>query len=458
MQNKNGTIVSQNGASNPVIRLVRTLDSYANIDYTFDESLVPNGIFREVYDYIKDRTDVPEQFIFTGVLAMFCGIVGNRIFFKGRVWKFKPHDYFILMAGSGYDKTTILEKIRGILEELEEKINDNPYNNVLIYPDFYPRKSMLRRLLDLMCEKSERQSVFLYPESSTLRGLVDLMRGESEAELHARSVAKEKGKPEPPPRVPQRSGVAIFDEVSELFVIRSEFKKVLVYTLIQLWDGSSTSFATSIRTGGVRWFKGTALTVLSASTPIGLIECLSKNSRSMNICFLDLIFSRFQVVNAGRRLKLPKSLGRLILEWQNNGDEIKKRYNEILEKLKQFYQFVCRLSQAKAPVLVSEEAKALDRQSAQAWHEERMDLDATTAGYMTEITGRYMTRLDVRKVRYALLFSILECYDQHGQSADAITMTGTALQKAIEVCELFKKHTLHFLVKAKEIRPRLFSW
>ena len=36
MQNKNGTIVSQNSASNPVIRLVRTLDSYADIDYTFD--------------------------------------------------------------------------------------------------------------------------------------------------------------------------------------------------------------------------------------------------------------------------------------------------------------------------------------------------------------------------------------------------------------------------------------
>jgi len=30
------------------------------------------------------------------------------------------------------------------------------------------------------------------------------------------------------------------------------------------------------------------------------------------------------------------------------------------------------------------------------------------------------------------------------------------MQKAIEVCELFKKHTLHFLVKAKEIRPELF--
>ena len=49
-ENKNGTIVSQNGTRNPVIRLVRTLDSYADIDYTFDESLVPNGIFREVYN------------------------------------------------------------------------------------------------------------------------------------------------------------------------------------------------------------------------------------------------------------------------------------------------------------------------------------------------------------------------------------------------------------------------
>jgi hypothetical protein len=431
MQNKNGTIVSQNGASNPVIRLVRTLDSYANIDYTFDESLVPNGIFREVYDYIKDRTDVPEQFIFTGVLAMFCGIVGNRISLKRSVWKIKPHDYFTLIGDRG-DINTALKSVSDILYDLEDKITGNPYQRIFLYPEPYPQSSILRRLLDWM-------------------------REESENELYARTFAKEKGKPEPPPKVAQQSGVAIIYEVGVLFdAMKRDSNTELAYALIRLWDGSSTDTMMSFRTYGMRrmWpveFKNPALTLLSASTLRKFVEHLPKR-------YLDLILSRFQIINAGRRLKPLKSLGRLISEWQNNGDEIKKRYNEILEKLKQFYQFVCTLSQSKSPVLVSDEAEALDEQSAQAWHEERTDLDETTAGYMTEITARYMTRLDVRKVRYALLFSILECYEQHGQSANAITITGTAVQKAIEVCELYKKHTLHFLVKAKEIRPRLFSW
>jgi hypothetical protein len=431
MQNKNGTIVSQNGASNPVIRLVRTLDSYANIDYTFDESLVPNGIFREVYDYIKDRTDVPEQFIFTSVLAMFCGIVGNRISLKCSVWKIKPHDYFTLIGDRG-DINTALKSVSDILYDLEDKITGNPYQRIFLYPEPYPQSSILRRLLDWM-------------------------REESENELYARTFAKEKGKPEPPPKVAQQSGVAIIYEVGVLFdAMKRDSNTELAYALIRLWDGSSTDTMMSFRTYGMRrmWpveFKNPALTLLSASTLRKFVEHLPKR-------YLDLILSRFQIINAGRRLKPLKSLGRLISEWQNNGDEIKKRYNEILEKLKQFYQFVCTLSQSKSPVLVSDEAEALDKQSAQAWHEERTDLDATTAGYMTEITARYMTRLDVRKVRYALLFSILECYEQHGQSANAITITGTAVQKAIEVCELYKKHTLHFLVKAKEIRPRLFSW
>ena len=429
MQNKNGTIVSQNSASNPVIRLVRTLDSYANIDYTFDESLVPNGIFREVYDYIKDRTDVPEQFIFTSVLAMFCGIVGNRISLKCSVWKIKPHDYFTLI-GDRDDINTALKSVSDILYDLEDKITGNPYQRIFLYPEPYPQSSILRRLLDWM-------------------------REESENELYARTFAKEKGKPEPPPKVAQQSGVAIIYEVGVLFdAMKRDSNTELAYALIRLWDGSSTDTMMSFRTYGMRrmWpveFKNPALTLLSASTLRKFVEHLPKR-------YLDLILSRFQIINAGRRLKPLKSLGRLISEWQNNGDEIKKRYNEILEKLKQFYQFVCTLSQSKSPVLVSDEAEALDEQSAQAWHEERTDLDATTAGYMTEITARYMTRLDVRKVRYALLFSILECYEQHGQSANAITITGTAVQKAIEVCELFKKHTLHFLVKAKEIRPRLF--
>jgi len=430
-ENKNGTIVSQNGTRNPVIRLVRTLDSYADIDYTFDESLVPNGIFREVYDYIKDRTDVPEQFIFTGVLAMFCGIVGNRISLKCSVWKIKPHDYFTLI-GDRDDINTALKSVSDILYDLEDKITGNPYQRIFLYPEPYPQSSILRRLLDWM-------------------------REESENELYARTFAKEKGKPEPPPKVAQQSGVAIIYEVGVLFdAMKRDSNTELAYALIRLWDGSSTDTMMSFRTYGMRrmWpveFKNPALTLLSASTLRKFVEHLPKR-------YLDLILSRFQIINAGRRLEPLKSLGRLISEWQNNGDEIKKRYNEILEKLKQFYQFVCTLSQSKSPVLVSDEVEALDKQSAQAWHEERTDLDETTAGYMTEITARYMTRLDVRKVRYALLFSILECYEQHGQSANAITITGTAVQKAIEVCELFKKHTLHFLVKAKEIRPRLFSW
>jgi len=428
-ENKNGTIVSQNGTRNPVIRLVRTLDSYADIDYTFDESLVPNGIFREVYDYIKDRTDVPEQFIFTSVLAMFCGIVGNRISLKCSVWKIKPHDYFTLI-GDRDDINTALKSVSDILYDLEDKITGNPYQRIFLYPEPYPQSSILRRLLDWM-------------------------REESENELYARTFAKEKGKPEPPPKVAQQSGVAIIYEVGVLFdAMKRDSNTELAYALIGLWDGSSTDTMMSFRTYGMRrmWpveFKNPALTLLSASTLRKFVEHLPKR-------YLDLILSRFQIINAGRRLEPLKSLGRLISEWQNNGDEIKKRYNEILEKLKQFYQFVCTLSQSKSPVLVSDEAEALDKQSAQAWHEERTDLDETTAGYMTEITARYMTRLDVRKVRYALLFSILECYEQHGQSANAITITGTAVQKAIEVCELFKKHTLHFLVKAKEIRPRLF--
>jgi hypothetical protein len=423
MQNKNGTIVSQNGASNPVIRLVRTLDSYANIDYTFDESLVPNGIFREVYDYIKDRTDVPEQFIFTGVLAMFCGIVGNRIFFKGRAWKFKPHDYFTLIGDRG-DINTALKSVSDILYDLEDKITGNPYQRIFLYPEPYPQSSILRRLLDWM-------------------------REESENEFYARTFAKEKGKPEPPPKVAQQSGVAIIYEVGVLFdAMKRDSNTELAYALIQLWDGSSTDTMMSFRTYGMRrmWpveFKNPALTLLSASTLRKFVEHLPKR-------YLDLILSRFQIINAGNRTQ-PRKPFTSFTENQDN-------HCEILEKLKQFYQFVCTLSQSKSPLLVSDEAKAFDRQSAQAWHEERLDLDATTSGYMTEITARYMTRLDVRKVRYALLFSILECYDQHGQSANAITITGTAVQKAIEVCELYKTHTLHFLVKAKEIRPRLFSW
>jgi hypothetical protein len=155
--------------------------------------------------------------------------------------------------------------------------------------------------------------------------------------------------------------------------------------------------------------------------------------------FLDGMLPRFQIVNAGRRTRPRKRL---------TSPSFRKRqanHSEIVEKLKQFYQFVVGLSEK--PVLVSEEAEALDEQSVQVWHEESMNLKDETA-------ENYMERIDTRKIRYALLFSILESYDQHGRFADAITMTGTAMQKAIEVCEFYKTHSLHFLVKAKAIKPK----
>jgi hypothetical protein len=386
---------------------IPTLDSYANIDYAFDESLLPNGIFREIYDYIKREADAPAQFIFTGVMAMLCGIAGTRISLLCGIQKFKPHDYFTLIASSGGGKSTTLESVRAILSALEKEITDKdkPYQNV-----------------------------FLYPQSSTLRGLLDVMREESEAELQAREIAREKGKPEPPQKFAQRSGVAIIDEVSALFdATKSDFNSGLDATLLELWDGNPRMIATSIRTDGKMRFEDTALTLLSASTPRKFVERLPKGA------FLDGMLPRFQIINAGNRTQPRKPLTSFTKRQAN--------HSEIVEKLKHFHQFVCGLSQSQTPVLISDEARALDEQSLQVWHEESMNLK-------DETSEAYMMRIDTRKVRYALLFSILESYDQHGRFADAITLTGTAMQKAIEVCDFFKTHTLHFLVKAKAIKPK----
>ena len=384
---------------------IPTLDSYANIDYTFAESLVPNGIFREVYDYITCEADAPAQFIFTGVLAMFCGIVGTRISLQCGMQKFKPHDYFTLIANSGGGKSTTLESVRAILTALEKDITDKPYHNV-----------------------------FLYPQSSTLRGLLDVMREESESELQARTVAVEKGKPEPPPKVAQRSGVAIVDEVSALFdATKSDFNTGLDATLLELWDGNPRMIATSIRTDGKMRFDDTALTLLSASTPRKFVERLPKGA------FFDGMFPRFQIINAGSRVQPRKPLTSFTRRQSNHG--------EIVKKLKQFFEFVSDLSLSQKPMLISEEAKALDEQSLRMWHAENIELKDETA-------EAYMKRIDTRKLRYALLFSILECHNQHGRFADAITLTGTAMQRAIEVCEFYKTHTLHFLVKAKAIKPK----
>jgi hypothetical protein len=386
---------------------IQTLDSFANIDYTFDESLVPNGIFREVYDYVKREADAPAQFIFTGVLAMLCGIAGTRISLQFGMQRFKPHDYFTLIANSGGGKSTTLESVRAILSALEKAVTDKdkPYQNV-----------------------------FLYPQSSTLRGLLDVMREESEAELQAREIAREKGKPEPPQKFAQRSGVAIIDEVSALFdATRSDFNTGLDATLLELWDGNPRMIATSIRTDGKMRFEDTALTLLSASTPRKFVERLPKGA------FLDGMLPRFQIINAGSRVQPRKPLTSFTKRQAN--------HSEIVEKLKHFHQFVCGLSQSQTPVLISDDAKALDEQSLQVWHEESIELKDETA-------DAYMMRIDTRKVRYALLFSLLECYDQHGRFADAITLTGTAMQRAIEICDFFKTHTLHFLVKAKAIKPK----
>ncbi len=381
------------------------IDSYANIDYTFDESLVPNGIFREAYDYIAREADAPPQFIFTGVLAMFCAIVGTRISLNCGSLKVKPHDYFTLITKSGGGKSTTLESVRSILSTLEREITDKPYCNV-----------------------------FLFPQSSTLRGLLDALREESEAEFQARLNLEAKGKPVPPPKQAQRSGVAVIDEISILFdATKSEFNTGLDGTLLLLWDGNPRMIATSLKNDGKMRFEDSALTLLAASTPKKFAERLPKGA------LLDGMFARFQIVNAESRTQPRKPLTAYTSLQTNHG--------AIVAKLKRFFEFVSDFSKSNKPVLISEEAKALDAQSVKFWHDECERLNDETA-------DGYMQRIDMRKLRYALLFATLESYDTHGKLADNITLTGTAMQRAIAVCNYYKKHMLHSIVKVKAIKPK----
>jgi hypothetical protein len=274
-----------------------------------------------------------------------------------------------------------------------------------------------------------------------LRELIDLIREESEYELYARSIAEKKGKPAPKPKVTQRSGVAIIDGVSTLFCDMKLVSNIeIARAFLELWDGKPISTVIMNRNRRMMRvkFEDTALTLLSAYIPYVFVEHLPKRP------LLDRILSRFQIVNAGRREHPRKPLTSFMGKQDNKG--------KIVEKLKHFYQFVCSLSESQTSLLISDAANDLYKKSVRMWDEESLVLK-------DEIAKDYMELIDKRLLRYAILFSILECYDR-GQSADAtdaFIMTGTAMQRAIEICEFFKTHTLNFRLMAEKIKPKLFK-
>ncbi len=394
--------ISHNGIAHNAAPVPETDDDECDetdhaFDMTFPKTLVPQGIFGRLFDYYSSISDAPPQFHFVATLTTFSAIIGTRLKTKRRAVSIKAHDFFVVLTNSGQGKTTALEPCRELLTELERRIIDKPYHNV-----------------------------FTLPQVSTMRGLVDCVRCESEKEMREREALEQKGKPTPPPKQPQTSGALIIDEAAILFdSMRAEYNNGLDSIFLQIWDGNEKLFATSAKNDGRIKIPETAITLLGASTTKKFRDRLPRTA------FEDGLVARLQVCFAPKREKPRMPLTAIIDENDLS------RQTAIIDEMLSFFQFIAD-PQRCVSVIDSDGARELDAKSVERWFQESLS-------FTDEASCAYYQRLDLRKLRLALLFSACETYDRHGRLADNIIISESAMQKAIEVCDFFKRHTLHFI-------------
>jgi hypothetical protein len=377
-----------------------------SLDKAFDPTLIPEGIFGRLFRYFKGRNDVPQEFLFAGTLSAFCGVLGTRVSFRCKDVTITPHDYFVVLTGSGRGKSTALNPFFSFLHALEKRV---------------------------LKTEAHYENLFVFPSDSTERGLLDLLREPTQTEVSEFELAKEKsdatGKNPPKPlRTAQPCGVVINDEVTSLFgEMNAQHNAKLDSVILQLWDGAERMVATSAKNTGKIFFKETALTILSASTPKKFRDRLPQSA------FEDGLIARLQFVFAPDRDKPRKAL----LSLTGSTNEFDADENAMLNDMLSFYQFILR---APKHITITPEATQADIESVEVWNEEAK-LYAES-----EAAAAYFNRLDMRKLRYALLFAACDAFNR---SAGTITLGAEHVRQAVRVCDFFKAHTLHFIGKSE---------
>jgi len=383
------------------IRDALRIESGAFPVHAFDDEL-----FRPFVEYLRRQTDAPEEFLYCAALMTVQTAIGNRVYCQAGRQKVKTNLYLLLLAGSTVArKSTAVNIVKHFGRELENAVNAGD--------GFIPAGSL--------------PVGFLMPDSGSLEGLIETMR---EPGVVKRYEGRGKDKievEEPEQKDVLNSGSAVYSEFAGFVdMIQREYNKGYESFILDVYDGQDHKRTLKREQS---YIKNPCLSIFGASTMTQFRQRIREDDKHTGY------LQRFMFCHVPESSRKRASLVEI-------GEPDHEMEVWIVEVLKIVYLEAKRLHDVELPFRLSDDAGAVY----QAAFDDDQQYIKRLGKENTEFAGMldgYFGRLDVMKIKVALIFAVVERV--FSEDNDVPSISGAAMKRAVDVIGYFEHSTERLL-------------
>jgi hypothetical protein len=377
------------------------IESGAFPAHAFDDRLS-----RPFVEYLSLQTDAPEEFLYCAALMTVQAAIGNRVYCQLGRQKVKSNLYVLLLAGSTVArKSTAVNIVKHYGRELENAVNAGD--------EFVPAGS---------CPVG-----FLMPDSGSLEGLIETMR---EPGVVKRFEGKGKDKieiEEPEQKDVLSSGTAVYSEFAGFVdMIQREYNKGYESFILDVYDGQDHKRTLKREQS---YIKNPCLSIFGASTMTQFRQRIREDDKHTGY------LQRFMFCHVPESSRKRASLVEI-------GEPDREMEAWLVDALKSVYLAAKQLHDGEHPFRLSDDARAVY----QAAFDDDQQYIKQLAKEDVEFAGMldgYFGRLDVMKIKVALIFAVVERVFSGDGGFPSVS--GAAMQRAVAVIGYFQRSTERLL-------------
>jgi hypothetical protein len=384
------------------IRDALRIESGAFPVHAFDDKL-----FKPFVNYLSTQTDAPEEFLYCAALMTVQAAIGNRVYCQTGRQQVKTNLYLLLLAGSTVArKSTAVNIVKHYGRELENTVN-------AAHDDFIPMGA---------CPVG-----FLMPDSGSLEGLIESMRA---AGFVKRYEGKGKDRievEEPEHKNVLNSGTAVYSEFAGFVdMIQREYNKGYESFILDVYDGQDHKRTLKREQS---YIKNPCLSIFGASTMTQFRQRIREDDKHTGY------LQRFMFCHVPESARKRSSLVEI-------GEPDRDKELWFVEALKSVYLAAKQLHDHQTPFRLSDDARAVYQGAFEEDQKYIKQLSANNTEFAGMLDG-YFGRLDVMKIKVALIFAVVERVFSRDGSFPSVS--GDAMKRAVDVIGYFQRSTERLL-------------
>lgn len=360
-----------------------------------------NSFFKRSLDYLQTMTDAPQEFLYSSLLMLASGVIGNRVHMQVGSQKVKPNLYGICLAGSTVGrKSTSISFCGKYLDRLQDRLNSEGVK-------------------------------FRMPDSGSLEGLMESMR---EPRLLSQYGSKEADKVQSR-QVEQKeimnSGIACFSEFAGfLDNMRKDYNKGMESFVIDVYDGNNHKRQLK---NELSLIVDPCLSIFGASTMTQFLQRITENDKHSG--FLQRMFYCY--------VPEQRQALRSLIEISQPDEAAEEMLMSALERI---YRIARNLHADGRGIACTQEAKTMYSEAFMMEQQLIAEIRQTDPDYAGVLMG-FHGRLDMMKFKIAMIFAVVEAAEQDclADADKPIRISGSVMSRAVQLTSYFW-HTTGYLL------------